>query len=95
MAHEARVYIYENKNAHEQHRWHMRKYINLMKTVWREASWMEDGRLTWAKSMLRTGISENCLCLESSFSVLEETLRARSQKDTPSFTACAWGMPAT
>lgn len=56
---------------------------------------MEDGRLTWAKSMLRTGISENCLCLESSFSVLEEMLRARSQNETPSFTACAWGMPAT
>lgn len=50
---------------------------------------------TWEKSMLRTGISENCLLFASSFSVVVDTLRASSQKETPSFTYWLCGIPET
>ena len=50
---------------------------------------------TCENSMLSTGISENCLLLESSFSVAIDTVRAKSQNETPSFTCWPCGMPAT
>jgi hypothetical protein len=50
---------------------------------------------TCANSMLRTGISENCLLLESSFSVAADTFRANSQNETPSFACWPCGTPAT